>query len=124
MRPLDLKVSLQNSYEASRSEAVRLEKPVALSHMANADAKRDQVAMDHMVNAPPQTQFSDDLFHNERDAGPDLTEQQKRNSDKNKKNAKGSLPVHETPPAAADTSGKGGADANESTDAHGFSTYA
>lgn len=65
MKPLDLQVGIQNSYEAARSESVRLEKPHVAGMLANEDAERDQVHRDQSVNQPESKGLQDDLFTSE-----------------------------------------------------------
>jgi hypothetical protein len=65
VKPLDLQVGIQNSYEAARSEAVRLEKPQVAGMLANEDAQRDQNVRDHSVTGPESKVFQDDLFSSE-----------------------------------------------------------
>lgn len=120
MRPLDLKVAIQNSYEASRSEAVRLDKPVAASHMANEDAKRDQVHRDQSVTPPPETRFDDDIFHREKEHEPDYTEGSggKKQSPERQARPKTESKQGETP-----ETGDGEKPADSASDGH-ISTYA
>lgn len=122
MRPLDLKVAIQNSYEASRSEAVRLDKPVAASHMANEDAKRDQVHRDQSVTQPPEAHFDDDIFDREKENEPDYTEGRggKKESGRRSDTPKPKdADQNEQPPKTSDSGKPGESDA----DGH-FSTYA
>lgn len=122
MRPLDLKVAIQNSYEASRSEAVRLDKPVAASHMANEDAKRDQVHRDQSVTQPPEAQFNDDIFEREKENEPDYTDVP---GGKKEHGRRGSPPQEKKEEPAAPAAGAGDAGKTGDSDSEGhFSTYA
>lgn len=74
MKPLDLQVGIQNSYEAARSEAVRLEKPHVVSMLANEDAQREQVVRDHSVTQPESKNLQEDLFSGQEYYPPDYSE--------------------------------------------------
>lgn len=52
MKPLDLNVSIQNSYEAARVESVRLEKEHVLNRLSGEDSMREQRLRDSQVNQP------------------------------------------------------------------------
>lgn len=71
MKPLDLQVGIQNSYEAARSEAVRLEKPHAIGQVANEDARREQIARDESVIPPESKNLQEDLFMEHEYESPD-----------------------------------------------------
>lgn len=74
MKPLDLNVSIQNSYEAARSESVRLDKPHVVSQLANEDAQRDQVARDQSVVSVEPKLTSEDMFAADEYEHSDYTE--------------------------------------------------
>ena len=74
MKPLDLNVSIQNSYEAARSESVRLEKPHVVNQLANEDAQREQVARDQSVVAPEPKLAGEDMFAADEYEHSDYTE--------------------------------------------------
>lgn len=74
MKPLDLSVSIQNSYEAARSESVRLEKPHVIGQLANEDAQRDQLVRDQSVVAPEAREAGNDLFAADEYEHSDYTE--------------------------------------------------
>ncbi len=123
MKPLDLSVSIQNSYEAARSESVRLEKPHVVSQLANEDAQRDQVARDQAVVAPEPKLASEDMFAADEYEHSDYTERGGQGS-KRRKGKKGTsadaatdtaeavVQEAESPAKPAEEPGKG------------FSTYA
>lgn len=67
MKPLDLNVSIQNTYEAARSEAVRLDRPVVLSRLALEDAQHDQILRDKSVAAPEPTVLQEDEYEDAKD---------------------------------------------------------
>lgn len=80
MKPLDLNVSIQNSYEAARSESVRLEKPHVVSQLANEDAHREQISRDQSVIAVEPRLASEDLFAADEYEHSDYTEKGGRGS--------------------------------------------
>ena len=117
MKPLDLQVGIQNSYEAARSEAVRLEKPHVAGMLANEDAQRDQVLRDQSVNAPESRDFQDDLFSAEEYHNPDYADS--TGSGKRKGTQRKKTPS--APVSAANEEQKTDTEKPETT---GFSTYA
>ena len=94
MKPLDLQVGIQNSYEAARSEAVRLERPHVAGMLSNEDAQRDQVVRDHTVTRPESKTFQDDLFTAE-EYHPDYADAGSSGRDKKKGSGKKQQPVEE-----------------------------
>jgi hypothetical protein len=74
MKPLDLQVGIQNSYEAARSEGVRLEKPHVAGMLANEDAQREQVVRDQSVTPPESKNLQEDLFSGEEYHAPDYAD--------------------------------------------------
>lgn len=117
MKPLDLQVGIQNSYEAARSEAVRLEKPHVAGMLANEDAQRDQVMRDQSVNAPESKNLQDDLFSAEEYHNPDYADS---TGSRNRKGAARKRAQDEAKAAQAED-GKTDTEKPETT---GFSTYA
>lgn len=74
MKPLDLQVGIQNSYEAARSESVRLEKPHVVNQLAAEDARREQVHRDESVLAPESGNLQEDLFMEQEYEAPDYAD--------------------------------------------------
>ncbi|MBV6493145.1 MAG: hypothetical protein LDLANPLL_01160 [Turneriella sp.] len=91
MKPLDLQIGIQNSYEAARVEAVRLDKPHIVGQLANEDAKREQVVRDESVVAPQAQLLEEDLFL-ERDYEPPEYSQTEGQGKKKKNEGKGNKP--------------------------------
>ncbi len=117
MKPLDLQVGIQNSYEAARSEGVRLEKTHVAGMLANEDAQRDQTVRDHSVTAPESKGLQDDLFSSEEYSPADYADagsSQGKGGTKKKKPAVVAVP--EKPEEKAETE-------KPANDGH-FSTYA
>lgn len=83
MKPLDLNVSIQNSYEAARTEAVRLEREHVLNRLAGEESMREQRVRDAQVNQPEAKIMHEDLFSAEAYEPPDYT--QTETPDKRKK---------------------------------------
>lgn len=122
MKPLDLNVSIQNTYEAARVESVRLEKEHVLNRLSGEDAMREQRVRDAQVNQPEAKIMHEDLFSAEAYEAPDYTEQgspQKRNPG-NAHHA-----AHEEQGEAEENTGSGKKESTESeSQTSGFSTYA
>ena len=82
MKPLDLQINLQNSYESARVESVRLEKPLLQVKHANDQAQktsehnRESVVA---VDQPENLSFAGDKFDAEADW---LTQNEKQTSGK------------------------------------------
>jgi len=62
MKPLDLNVSIQNTYEAARSESVRLEKPLIQNKLALENARHDQIVRDESVAASEPKVMQEDEY--------------------------------------------------------------
>ncbi len=75
MKPLDLNVSIQNTYEAARVEAVRLEKEHVLNRLSGEDSMREQRLREAQVNQPEAKIMHEDMFSAEAYEAPDYTEQ-------------------------------------------------
>lgn len=71
VKPLDLNVSIQNSYEAARVEAVRLEREHVLNRLSGEDSLREQRLRDSQVSQPEAKVMHDDLFSAEAYEAPD-----------------------------------------------------
>ncbi|HRP70101.1 MAG TPA: hypothetical protein PLY93_11265 [Turneriella sp.] len=82
MKPLDLQVSIQNSYEAARSEAVRLEKPILIGQQANLDAKHEQALRDESVSALEAQYLQENLFLEDEYKSPDYENTGERKKEK------------------------------------------
>lgn len=65
MKPLDLNVSIQNSYEAARVESVRIEKAPVLNRLAEETAMKEQQARAEQVNPTGNEMLREDLFYSE-----------------------------------------------------------
>jgi hypothetical protein len=117
VKPLDLNVGIQNSYEAARSESVRLEKAHVVNMLAEEDAKKEQVARDQKVLAPEPSSFSDDVFSADRYEAPDYTDLE-NGQDKHKKKRREKKSKDE-----AETEEPTGSDDDHHHDG-GFSTFA
>ena len=115
MKPLDLNVSIQNSYEAARVESVRLEKPHVVSQLGLEDAQREQLARDQSVVAPESRPYSEDLFAADEYEHSDYTEKRGRGQQKKQKTKKKTV----EPEAEAETAEK-----KTEEQGDGFSTYA
>lgn len=123
MKPLDLNVSIQNSYEAARSESVRLDKPHVVSQLSNEDAQREQVARDQSVISVEPKLTSEDMFAADEYEHSDYTEQggegfKRRKSPEKKSKEK---------PAVEEDEAEVNAEAEkkpEEETGKGFSTYA
>lgn len=124
MKPLDLNVSIQNSYEAARSESVRLEKPHVVNQLANEDAQRDQVARDQSVVAPEPKLAGEDMFAADEYEHSDYTERggqgfkRRKRKDESGTEAAAEADAGETPKQAEPDK------KNEDDSGKGFSTYA
>lgn len=89
MKPLDLNVSIQNSYEAARTETVRLEREHVLNRLAGEESMREQRVRDAQVNQPEAKIMHEDLFSPEAYEPPDYTQQETAGKKKqHHKNAK------------------------------------
>lgn len=93
MKPLDLQVGIQNSYEAARSEGVRLEKPHVLNQLANEDARREQVHRDESVMAPESGNLQEDLFQEQEYESPDYANADGSSGKRRQKKNKPAVPV-------------------------------
>lgn len=123
MKPLDLNVSIQNTYEAARVEAVRLEKEHVLNRLSGEDSMREQRLRDSQVNQPEAKIMHEDMFSAEAYEAPDYTEQ--GGSEKKKQgesHAAGQDEKASTEEDAAQKEKKESADGESHTP--GFSTYA
>ncbi|AFM14545.1 hypothetical protein [Turneriella parva] len=119
MKPLDLNVGIQNSYEAARSEAVRLDKPQVLNQLQNQDSAKEQLARDQRVSAPEGTMLHQDLFAEDAYEPPDydLSDSQKRQKRKQQQQSV-------RPGNASEASDEPAAAAAGEAEQGGFSTYA
>lgn len=115
MKPLDLQVGIQNSYEAARSEGVRLEKPHVLNQLANEDARREQVHRDESVMAPESGNLQEDLFLEQEYEAPDYADAGASSGKKRRKQDK---------PAPAPVENKEEIKPEDEKPHSGFSTYA
>lgn len=123
MKPLDLSVSIQNSYEAARSESVRLDKPHVAGRLANEDAQREQVARDQSVVSVEPKLTSEDMFAADEYEHSDYTEQGGEGYKRRKPPKKGLAEK----PAAEETEAEVKAEAEKKPEedaGKGFSTYA
>lgn len=123
MKPLDLSVSIQNSYEAARSESVRLDKPHVVSRLSTEDAQREQLARDQSVVSVEPKLTSEDMFAADEYEHSDYTEQGgegfKRRKEQKKDSAK------ETAAESEETAEKTVPEKqSEEESGKGFSTYA
>ncbi|GAB4425268.1 MAG: hypothetical protein OHK0011_06380 [Turneriella sp.] len=122
MKPLDLNVSIQNSYEAARVESVRLEKEHVLNRLSGEDSMREQRLRDSQVNQPEAKIMHEDMFSAEAYEAPDYTEQ----AHSEKKKYRDAQNAAQEPSAEAGST----ADAEKNQKAEGenhtsgFSTYA
>ncbi|MBS0616935.1 MAG: hypothetical protein JSR44_02015 [Spirochaetes bacterium] len=118
MKPLDLNVSIQNSYEAARTESVRLDQAHVSNVREGEAARREQLLRDSSVVAPEANQMAEDLFTKKNYEGVEYSvdsdaSRHKRRDENKKKSEKSANEKDET------------AAAKEESDApHGFSTYA
>ncbi|MFZ5627541.1 MAG: hypothetical protein ACOY5B_00315 [Spirochaetota bacterium] len=122
MKPLDLNVSIQNTYEAARVEAVRLEKEHVLNRLSGEDSMREQRLRDSQVNQPEAKIMHEDMFSAEAYEAPDYTEQ---GSPEKKKQRDSHPAAQDEKTAAGDepaTERKEPADGESHSS--GFSTYA
>ncbi len=118
VKPLDLNVGIQNSYEAARSEAARLDRPQVLGHLQNQDSAKQQVARDHQVSSLESAMLHQNLFAEDAYDPPDydfLTPEQRKKRRQSQKSAptKSETEIEESPAEGA----------NETHDG-GFSTFA
>lgn len=123
MKPLDLSVSIQNSYEAARSESVRLDKPHVVSQLSNEDAQREQVARDQSVVSVEPKLTSEDMFAADEYEHSDYTEQGGQGFRRRKPPEKGQTEK----PVAEEAEAEVKAEAEKKTEddaGKGFSTYA
>jgi preprotein translocase subunit SecD len=117
MKPLDLQVGIQNSYEAARSEAVRLERPQAQATRALDDAQREQQVRDQSVTAPEANHLQDDLFKEDEYTSPDYTAADEGGGKKQKRREPKPDSAVSPPPEEEEKPG-------ESEAQGGFSTFA
>lgn len=118
VKPLDLNVAIQNTYQAARSEAARLDMPQVLNHLQNEDSAKQQVARDHRVSATEGTMLHQDLFAEDAYDPPDydlMNSDEKKKDHEQKKHKAGDSEKSATEPTAETES-----EAHEG----GFSTYA
>ena len=123
MKPLDLNVSIQNTYEAARVEAVRLEKEHVLNRLSGEDSMREQRLRDSQVNQPETKIMHEDMFSAEAYEAPDYTEQ----GDQDKKKRGESHVPDESEVVAAEEKAEDQDGMNAAGDkghSSGFSTYA
>jgi|JI9StandDraft_2_1071091.scaffolds.fasta_scaffold103142_2 hypothetical protein len=118
VKPLDLNVGIQNSYEAARSEAARLDKPQILNQLQNQDSAKEQLARDSRVSRPEGAMLHQNLFAEDAYDPPeyDLSEFQKRQKRKG-------TPQKKPAPIPVEDSEEKVSVENED-DPGGFSTYA
>lgn len=119
MKPLDLNVGIQNSYEAARSEAARLDRPQVLNQLHNQDSAKEQLARDQRVSAPEGAMLHQNLFAEDAYDPPeyDLSDSQKRQKRKQPQKK-------EAPDVSAEGSDDATAAGAEEAEHGGFSTYA
>ncbi len=123
MKPLDLNVSIQNSYEAARVESVRLEKEHVLNRLSGEEAMREQRLRDAQVNQPEAKIMHEDMFSAEAYEAPDYAQQSGSGSKKGKQSqSKAEDAELLTEENAADKDKKVAADSEGHSS--GFSTYA
>jgi len=116
VKPLDLNVGIQNSYEAARSEAVRLDKPQVLNQLQNQDSAKEQLARDQRVSSPEGTMLHQNLFSEDAYDPPeyDLSDSGRRKKDDSKKRPTARAPVEVV----------GAGEEKAEPESGGFSTYA
>jgi len=112
MKPLDLQVGIQNSYEAARTEAVRLDRPQTQAHRANEDAQREQQVRDQSVTPPEANHLQDDLFKEDEYTSPDYSAGEESRGKKQKRREPKPGPAVTPPPMKeekpVETEGQGG----------------
>lgn len=118
MKPLDLNVSIQNSYEAARTESVRLDQAHVTNAREGEAARREQLLRDSSVVAPEAKQMAEDLFAEQNYEGTeylvDGDAARQKHRDKKNKNSKN----------ASDEKDAAVAEKADTETTHGFSTYA
>ncbi|MCX7631881.1 MAG: hypothetical protein N2Z22_00960 [Turneriella sp.] len=112
MKPLDLNVSIQNTYEAARVEAVRLEREHVQNQLFSQEALREQLQRDMQVNPPEAKILSENLLYAESYENATLV------GDRNSRRQSAKKQRHNSP-ASVDTSSD-----NQEQSGTGFSTYA
>ena len=119
MKPLDLNVGIQNSYEAARSEAVRLDKPQVLNQLQNQDSAKEQLARDQRVSSPEGAMLHQNLFSEDAYDPPeyDLSDSRRQKKENQKKRP-------EAPVSLEEADGDAAAAKNDEPESGGFSTYA
>jgi hypothetical protein len=118
VKPLDLNVAIQNTYQAARSEAARLDMPQVLNHLQNEDSAKQQVARDHRVSAAENTMLHQDLFAEDAYDPPDYDLMNPREKKKDREQKKQKATDDEK--AAIESTIEPEAEAHDG----GFSTYA
>lgn len=118
MKPLDLNVSIQNSYEAARVESVRIEKAPVLNRLAEETAMKEQQARAEQVNPTDNEMLREDLFYSEEYEKPDF--EVKDEGEKRKKKDKKAKEDNDTLPDDAVSLEP----TEEDDKKDGFSTYA
>lgn len=122
MKPLDLNVSIQNTYEAARVEAVRLEKEHVINRLSGEESLRQQRLRDEQVTQPEAKIMHEDMFSAEAYEAPDYAQR----GDSGKKRHGGAQNAAEEPAAEAGGAADEDKKKNEDGESHtpGFSTYA
>ena len=118
MKPLDLNVGIQNSYEAARSEAVRLDKPQVLNQLQNQDSAKEQLARDQRVSPPENAMLHQNLFSEDAYDPPEY------NLSDSEKRKKQQQPGQKKSEAAAAVETKDETVVKTEEETGGFSTYA
>ena len=121
MKPLDLNVGIQNSYEAARVESVRMEKEHVLNRLAGEDSAREQRLRDAQVNQPEAKIMHDDLFSAEAYEAPDYTAQGDSEERKQSRSQADAREARAEAVAKEDEKPESGDPENQN---HRFSTYA
>jgi hypothetical protein len=122
VKPLDLNVSIQNSYEAARVESVRLEKEHIMNRLSGEESLWQQRLRDEQVTQPEAKIMHEDLFSAEAYEAPDYAQR----GDSEKRRHGGTR--HTAAESVAETAGT--ADEGSKKAAHdqdngsGFSSYA
>ena len=123
MKPLDLNVSIQNSYEAARVESVRLEKEHVLNRLSGEDSMREPRLRDSQVNQPEAKVMHEDMFSAEAYEAPDYAEQ---GGSGKKKQGESHAAAEEVKPSAEEAATEKDKTEPAAGESHtpGFSTYA
>jgi len=121
VKPLDLNVGIQNSYEAARVESVRMEKEHVLNRLAGEDSAREQRLRDAQVNQPEAKIMHDDLFSAEAYEAPDYTAQ---GDSEERKQSRSQADAREARAEAVAKEDEKPQPADPENQNHRFSTYA